>query len=137
MKKIAQFLIKATLQEENERQHLNKLKSVGDKYNRLFHDEYWQGPNQAIKDLGKINKSISIVESFYDKNFPHKAKTWILAGAFIDQKTQKKRGLWIMIKAHGAGTDKDPLESYDMTVQVEVLNPEKMQDKAKSYVKSL
>lgn len=88
----------------------------------LYRDEYWQGPQKIWKALEKAGIDFDMMGNRYRKDKddpmgPDKSKEWDVEFRFTDDKGKERiiRGL---LTAHGAGTVKDPLSAYDMTMSI-------------------
>jgi len=85
----------------------------------LFRDEYWHGINNAWKALDASGIDWHRTGSEYGPKgeFPHKFKRFSFEVNFTN-KRGKKETLYGTVTAHGAGSVDDPLEKYDITVQL-------------------
>jgi len=126
MLKIVQYLKQADSTPPTfvERQLKSQLQRTYAKYNSSYNDQYWKVPNDIMKAMRSILSNITIMETKYDRAMPPKFKQWVLCGGFVDPKG-RNRAVWVNMKANGAGSVQDPLDRYDMSVQVETLDPKK------------
>lgn len=88
----------------------------------LYRDDYWNGPKKIWDALTKANIDFTVMGNRYRKDKsdpmgPDKSKEWDVEFHFVDDKGNQKviHGL---LTAHGAGSVKDPLDAYDMTMSV-------------------
>jgi hypothetical protein len=115
----------------------SKMQRVINRYGGIYKDDNWKNIRDIQNELGKILSNLSVIESSYDNKRPNESKKWIMVGAFKTSK-DKKRAVWVHMKASGAGSVQDPLSKYDIVAQVEVLSPNKVgSSKAKDYLESL
>jgi hypothetical protein len=102
----------------------------------LFSEEYWK----PIKDIkAAIQKIIPLqeIEATYahEGNKP-KSKHWVLVGPYKNN-AGATRVCWVQISANGAGSIEDPLDKYDVTVQIEMLSPKSTTGKVREYLTDL
>ena len=88
----------------------------------IYRDNYWQGPKKVWDHLNANDVSYAIVSTRYDKDpidpmGVDKSKTWIVKFDFVDAKG-KAQEITGTLTAHGAGSVKDPLDAYDMTMSI-------------------
>lgn len=84
---------------------------------KIYKDQDWRYVKQVWDMLNKMNIHHYLVDAKYGKNddgIPS-YKEWRFIIEFIDKanKGQKIQGI---LTAHGAGSVKDPLEKYDLTI---------------------
>jgi len=103
----------------------------------VFSDKYWKPINEIQKAVSKVLPTLALYNSEYDyKNRPPQYKDWSMVGGFVN-KEGKKRAAWVHIRASGAGSVDDPMDKYDVTVNVEILSPNNVENKAQSYLKNI
>lgn len=89
-------------------------------YNKLYKDQFWQGPKCIWDTFDKLDLNWQIDSSDY-KNYNNKGgimpdtKEWKFTIIFDNdkKKTIKQSGL---VTASGAGSVEDPLEKYDLNL---------------------
>lgn len=81
----------------------------------FYTDEYWQGPKEIFNALKDNNIEYTLDKNEYGPAM--KYKTWYITVSFMNDKN-KETIMHGSITAHGAGTVKDPLSRYDVTVQI-------------------
>ena len=87
-------------------------------YNKVYSDQYWQGPKCIWDVFGKLDLNWTLLKAEYrHENGIPVAKEWQFEIEWDDNKGkhQKLRG---SLTAAGAGSVKDPLERYDLVLQV-------------------
>ena len=87
--------------------------------NGLYRDDYWSAPKKVWNYLKAQDIDYGIVSAEYkhtSDGIPC-SKTWRLDISFND-KAGKERVLRGTLVAHGAGSVKDPLDAYDMTMSI-------------------
>jgi hypothetical protein len=98
--------------------YLHKKFRILDVTKGVFKDEYWQPINELIKSFQKEDVPLQIRKTEYYKHDGIPAgKIWWCQIPFIN-KTQNKDVLYVQITAAGAGSIKDPLDAYDVTVVI-------------------
>jgi hypothetical protein len=106
------------------------------KYNSIYSDDSWNTINKMMGELNKILPNLNIMGSKY-KHTPERVpngKSWTYVGVIEDSKG-KNNVVILDVKAHGAGSVKDPLDKYDITVLVNTLSPNSIKDSnIKSYL---
>lgn len=83
----------------------------------IYRDQDWRYINKIWNEFDKMNLDWHIVEAKYGKNndgMPVR-KEWKFEINYIDQKGKDKK-IGGMVTAHGAGSVKDPLDRYDVTI---------------------
>ena len=85
----------------------------------FYTDVYWQGPQKVWDYLRSHDIDYGIVSANYKHNADYVpiSKEWQVEIAFVDDKGKDRiiRGL---LTAHGAGSVKDPLDAYDLTMSI-------------------
>jgi hypothetical protein len=95
-------------------------------YNKMYHDEYWQGPKSIWKKFDEWDLNWSIDSSRYRKPGPNSAmdpmidtsKEWLFTIWLINNK-DKQIKLHGQLIASGAGSVSDPLEKYDIILIIQ------------------
>jgi hypothetical protein len=92
-------------------------KVQGNTFRGIFRDEYWTPVNKFFKDLSTagINHYIDKTEYRKDENGTPNAKAWDLVFEFKNDKG-KPAVIHGKIIAAGAGSQKDPLDAYDLVL---------------------
>ncbi len=93
--------------------------------NKMYHDEYWQGPQNIWKTFDSLNLNWQIDMSKYVKGDPKMGtdpmvdvrKEWNFT-IFFDNNKGKQNKLYGHLIASGAGSVQDPLEKYDMIIVI-------------------
>ena len=116
----------------------SKIHAIANKYRSKYSDQYWKVPNEIMQSINDIISNVALIEAEYDhRNQPPIYKKWHLVGGFITN-DGKKRALLIIITASGAGSAKDPLDNYDIIVQVETMSPNNIHDnKSVEHLKNI
>lgn len=86
----------------------------------LYRDDAWRGATKVWNALNEMNANWSISDSKYrqDKDSGlNVSKLWNFEVEFLDDKGKVQKILGALT-AHGAGSVKDPLDAYDMTMSI-------------------
>ena len=88
-------------------------------YNKVYHDQYWQGPNCIWDTFDRLNINWTLMKTQYrhdEKGVPS-GNEWNFEIMCSDNKDkhQKVKGY---VVAAGAGTVDDPLSRYDIVLQI-------------------
>jgi len=93
----------------------NVVKNTGG----FFKDDYWQPINKFFKDVRELGIDIELLDNKYHHNsegVPN-SKSWTFRIQFMTNKNTPGT-INGVISAHGAGSIKDPLDRYDITVNM-------------------
>lgn len=93
--------------------------------NRIYKDEYWEGPKNIWKTFDQLNLNWQIDSSRYVKGdskmgtnpMVDVAKEWRFT-IWFDNNKGKQQKLYGQLIASGAGSVEDPLEKYDIIVVI-------------------
>lgn len=88
-------------------------------YNKVYKDQYWQGPKCIWDTFDRLNFNYVITKNQYrhdEKGVPS-GKEWYFEIYWHDNKT-KYQTLKGYLVAAGAGTVADPLSRYDIVLQI-------------------
>ena len=93
--------------------------------NKIYHDEYWQGPQSIWRVFDQLNLNWQIDRSEYRKCLARDgldpmvncSKVWNFT-IFFDNNRGKQNKLYGQLIASGAGSVEDPLEKYDMIIVI-------------------
>lgn len=104
------------------KQAINYITKTYDIYNRFkgfFSDNAWQPINTLIGEIQKDNIPLEIQKTEYykDTNGNPAGKIWTCEIPFINQNNRQDK-LYVRITAAGAGSVKDPLDRYDITITI-------------------
>lgn len=85
----------------------------------LYKDEFWLGPKKVWDWLNANGIDYAIMAAKYRHNAEGVpcAKEWHVAFEFTDHKG-KPQTISGVLTAHGAGSVRDPLDAYDMTMPI-------------------
>ena len=93
-------------------------KIVGRTNDGFFSDRYWQPVHKTFKILGSNNIPYVLSNSKYDNEdgIPIR-KSWFFEIPYRDKRNLKKKStIYGTLTAAGAGSVKDPLSKYDVTL---------------------
>lgn len=104
----------------------------------IFREErYWKPVQDLVKELVEILPTFQFMKAQYSPDRPASSKTWEYVGGFITP-DGKQRAVWGQIKAYGAGTEEDPLDSYDLTFNFNIMSPRNIKNiDQQRYLESL
>lgn len=88
-------------------------------YNKIYHDQYWQGPNCIWDTFDRLHINWVLGKTQYrhdERNIPS-GKEWNFEIMWDDDKGKHQKLKGILI-ASGAGTVADPLSRYDIVLQI-------------------
>ena len=99
----------------------NKVKPFT--HNRLYKDDYWQGPKEVFGAFDQLGLNWQIDKSEYRKGEKRMAqnpmldysKVWYLT-IWFDNNRGKQQKINGYVTAAGAGSVEDPLDKYDLVV---------------------
>jgi len=83
----------------------------------FFTDCYWEPIQKIWKLFNTLGIDWRLVGSKYDSGNPSKGKTWEFEINFVNNIGKVKK-LYGRVRAAGAGTVKDPLSRYDVTMTI-------------------
>jgi len=89
-------------------------------HNKLYKDQYWQGPNGVFKEFDNMNLNWQLDKNEYRKDRDSgktTSKVWDFTIWFDDNKGKQQK-IGGQVIASGAGSVKDPLDRYDLVVTV-------------------
>jgi len=89
---------------------------------QFYSDDSWQGVSQVWKAFDNLGLDWNMTEAYYgsgqyDKTMPPQRKTWKFEIRFTNPKG-KQNVMYGALVAAGAGSVKDPLDRYDITVNI-------------------
>jgi len=84
---------------------------------KIYTDEYWHGSKAVFHVFDKLGLKWHLTGSRYDTASPPTYKVWSFEVEFLNQKSRVQK-ITGYIMAHGAGSVEDPLDKYDITVQM-------------------
>lgn len=85
----------------------------------IYRDDYWLGPKKVFDFLRESDIDYGIVSAEYrhDESGIPCSKVWKVDLPFVDNKG-KERLIRGTLTAHGAGSVRDPLDAYDLTMSI-------------------
>jgi len=94
-------------------------------HNRMYKDEYWQGPNEIWKTFDQLGLNWQIDGSKYQKCPPamgadpmtNCSKEWKFTIWFENNRGKQDQLNGVLV-ASGAGSVQDPLEKYDLILML-------------------
>lgn len=117
---IERTIIAKKLEEKSKRQAIKYLYDKFDKLTKkIYNDQYWKPIKEIFDELNKDDIDFKLEKTYYthDENGNPNSKIWEIGIDFMDDKNQDNT-IFARITAHGAGSINDPLDRYDITLNL-------------------
>lgn len=95
-------------------------KIIKSRFNGIFHDSFWSPIQDFFKEIRAMGIDFEVNDQVYtkDERGNPSSKKWYCVVSFKD-KLGKVKYIQMTVTAFGAGSVKDPLDRYDVTVTMD------------------